>query len=75
MRYNAADEALRCIVEETFLEGYNGSPDPDADPAEADLFKTALPEAMPIGFARGSAAFGVIWDTWGPFDRCPGLGR
>jgi len=75
IRYNAADEALRCVMGDWALVDYAGSPTPDVSLDETAVEGVALPEDVPVGFAAGSGVLGVLWDTFGPFNRCPGTAR
>lgn len=67
---NASAAVASCLASQRALAGWTGARD-RFDPS--DLEAQALPESVPAGTVQAIAALGMLWQTYGEFDRCPEL--
>lgn len=71
VRYNTAEAMAECLLEPAYYEGWAGEVEAGVEIPEGDLQEWAFPAEMPNTVARVLSGVGLIWDLFGPFDRCP----
>ncbi len=69
-RYNTLEEVALCLAPPHYLQGWAGELERSQEMAEGTLDPWALPETLSVPAARALASLGLIWEAWGPFERC-----
>lgn len=70
-RYNMAIEPARCLLRADELADWQGGPPVGTALAADEIVAWSFPPETSSRRVIPAGALGQIWDTWGPFDRCP----
>ena len=73
VRINGAMDMLECSVPVSALADWVIDLPPNTRVPESEMQQYAIPEDVSSTRARAASVLSVLWDVYGPFDRCPSL--